>query len=623
MYRAPLDCEEGGLPVQGDLDALFDAATEVRIREGGTVDGRSLGGRLLARVRGGEIGELLRLLALRPGGQPFHCMCHGDLALEIDRPAGGAVVGVHHGLSLRLHGWSSDVELADGRALLAWLAERGEPGPLEGFDAAVEAGRAAQGHRRTWLDAAPPILLPRLRELESDGMGLPRRAGHSLFAEALDLLRAAYPSEAGLARALLVWLAHGAGPWSGFPAYEGLPQDLLEAVGVSTVIDAVEADAWTGPLLRGAARFVAWHDVVRFRRRELMEVDDALWLRMLDEVRELGDPDNLARLEGARAAVRDYRQIRTHSAPFQVKGGLWLVAQGEGASLRHFGVQDGALFALDLADVVRFEPDSTTPRPLWRGPDHFADLAVGPGVVLVTHVNAGVVHRLDPQTGVATQLGSERGRPMNPAVGGGELYWVEAPFVTDPVRGAPYSAQDKRLVRPGPTGELESLATFDGSTLQVGARDVVWSERPEKGQLALWRRSHDGGEPQELLRRELARGKNDFFNQAFAATDEAIFFTDVQEGAVYRTDRGGAKVRRVLSTPHLPRSLVADERDLFVLVADDDSTTTWLHRVPAGGEASVVAEYQRQRPDPMNMALDAHRVYLATGAVILAFDRHA
>ncbi len=77
----------------------------------------------------------------------------------------------------------------------------------------------------------------------------------------------------------------------------------------------------------------------------------------------------------------------------------------------------------------------------------------------------------------------------------------------------------------------------------------------------------------------------------------------------------------MLKSDHLPRSLVADERGLYVLVAEDDSTTTWLFEVPTHGEARQVAEYRRELPDPMTMAIDDKRVYLATGAVILAADR--
>ena len=291
MYRAPVDCDDVDIPVAADLARLLEGAVTVRLREGGVVDGRSLGGRLLAEVSGDGLDELCGLLRLAEGGRPFHCMCHGDLAVEVEGPGGAVAIGVHHGLTLRLPGFSSDVELADGRALLAWLASRGEPGPLEAFDAAVEAGRAAQGHRRRWVEATPPVLVPRLRELEGDGMGLPRRSGDPAHVEALELLRSAYSDEAGLVRALLVWLACGAGPWSGFPSYEALPAVLLQAAGVPRVIEAAEEGAWTERLLAGLARFVAGHEVIRFRRRDLVGLDEALWERMVDQVRSAGNED--------------------------------------------------------------------------------------------------------------------------------------------------------------------------------------------------------------------------------------------------------------------------------------------------------------------------------------------
>lgn len=68
-------------------------------------------------------------------GPAGHCLCYGDLALELlsrdNRRL--ALFGLHHGVLLRWDAWIEDAALEDGMAVLEWLAGLGVTEPLERY----------------------------------------------------------------------------------------------------------------------------------------------------------------------------------------------------------------------------------------------------------------------------------------------------------------------------------------------------------------------------------------------------------------------------------------------------------------------------------------------------------
>src|SRR6185437_14880586 len=114
---------------------------------------------LLAVTQRDEIAELRE--CLRIGSSGLVCGCLGGPAIEV-RDAEGvkAVIGLHHGESIRWEPWSSDAMLADNRRLLDWLAARGVDGPLRQWEKEDEGRRAAQRAFEAWQAAMPPCLAP-------------------------------------------------------------------------------------------------------------------------------------------------------------------------------------------------------------------------------------------------------------------------------------------------------------------------------------------------------------------------------------------------------------------------------------------------------------------------------
>jgi hypothetical protein len=115
-------------PSNESLTSLWRHVAALRILEGGMSGGEPLGNRVLLDVTEvDELAELFELLTINESQNGFHCMCHGEQALELLDNDGAplAVFGLHHGSSIRWDEWSSDGQLQNGQAVLDWLGRHG------------------------------------------------------------------------------------------------------------------------------------------------------------------------------------------------------------------------------------------------------------------------------------------------------------------------------------------------------------------------------------------------------------------------------------------------------------------------------------------------------------------
>jgi hypothetical protein len=121
-------------PTNESLSRLWSGVARVQIFDGGMSGAKPLGQTVLLDTSdAAHIAQLRERLAIREPARGVHCMCHGDQALEL-RDAGHAVIavlGLHHGDSIRWDGWSSDAELEDGPALVEWLTRHDVPPPKQ------------------------------------------------------------------------------------------------------------------------------------------------------------------------------------------------------------------------------------------------------------------------------------------------------------------------------------------------------------------------------------------------------------------------------------------------------------------------------------------------------------
>lgn len=240
-------------PTQAALDSLLSRVARVRALEGGMANGRPLGNAvLLDTSMEFDLAELKQSLAILdgPGG---HCMCCGGPTLEFlsSQSETLAAIGIHHGRSVRRAAWKDDAELLDGHRLLDWLAQRGVPGPLAEFFEAQQRDEQGRADWLRWQAAMPDCL----KQLPTDVWQ--RVTETSDLTPVQQALSTEYPDLRTRILAIFRWFGNGAGPWTGFPAYEQLAEQILLQTPVDELVVALQNASTSEEELEGAARFFA------------------------------------------------------------------------------------------------------------------------------------------------------------------------------------------------------------------------------------------------------------------------------------------------------------------------------------------------------------------------------
>ena len=181
------------------------------------------------------------------------CLCAGDPAVELVSESGErlALIGVHHGRTIRFGRSAWDAPLREGRKLLEWLSSHGVPGPL---NEVLEDQRRREERQRIaerWFSAMPRSLEPH-RELMAS-MNLNEPARRTL----MQALEEEFPAIEGRALALFSWLGSGEGPWQSYPGYEEVPPQLLREIPIADLLRALETSEISPRQLEGASRYFA------------------------------------------------------------------------------------------------------------------------------------------------------------------------------------------------------------------------------------------------------------------------------------------------------------------------------------------------------------------------------
>lgn len=287
------------LPTQASLDRALERATRARISVVPELGGQEL----LVVDEPAAVRELARLLKIVPPAAPFHCMCPGDQLVELSIPwRRDVAVTLHHGRSIRWQRWGSDALLADGEALLRWLADHGVPAPLQAWQ--DDRRRADQDRLawQAWRGAAPPALAAFVDSPELASIGNPEYPPRQLLL-ALMALRAACPDERAAILALLDWYGSSGGPWSGFPSYQAVPEAMLLRHPTGALVEALGVEPLVPARAEGAARLFGSWWFGRLRPGEASSLPQGLRKTLMDHVSAHGDDDKRARLAHALATV--------------------------------------------------------------------------------------------------------------------------------------------------------------------------------------------------------------------------------------------------------------------------------------------------------------------------------
>lgn len=152
--------------------------------------------------------------------------------------------------------------------------------PLAKIETVTPEQIAAEQKRREeeewrWLEATPKSIRPFWTEKMRQGIETPD------FGRLRAVLKREFPDVGQRILALLKWYGSGVGLWSGYPAYEDIPEKLLLEFPTAQLVAATEGTELTEAQMEGAARlFVGWNATKR--ENDLKALPTALKKRLLE-----------------------------------------------------------------------------------------------------------------------------------------------------------------------------------------------------------------------------------------------------------------------------------------------------------------------------------------------------
>lgn len=312
-------------PSQRSLDRMLAKADGVRVYAGGESNGRPLSDKILLETSRPEVlAELSKSLRIDEDPEGLgHDMCFGDPTIVLmSGKKRLAVIGFHHARAIRWDkSWKFDAPLKDGRLLVDWFYRNGIDGPKQAMEAELKEKRRTSADLQKWVMATPACLRPYLNavvlpEMTQVLMFLPEpdpadelRDSRSPALEEsprqkqlMSVLDESYKDEHDKILALFQWYASGVGAWTGFPAYEELPAQLLLMLPTPKIIDGLNAKNVSEPELEGAARYFASRTFRLAKPRDISLLDDKLRQRLLEHCLKSSDKDKRNRAERAFSA---------------------------------------------------------------------------------------------------------------------------------------------------------------------------------------------------------------------------------------------------------------------------------------------------------------------------------
>lgn len=278
-------------PTQQSIDTLLASVTRVRVipfanRLRGTTEEKVL----LDVSDPTSLASFRACFRIVEDPESFgHCMCYGDPHMELYAgSARVATLGYHHGFAIRWDAWRHDAYLQEPERLLDWMSTHGVTGPQQEVEAARQRAEVNQRNADRWLEAMPPCLRPMWEQMDHD-------RDPELHQRLLAALRDSLPQPEDQMLALFAWFGSGAGPWSGYPSYESVPNMLLLYYPTKQLLESLEAADLTPQHWLGAARYFASWDFCQTHKKDLCLLTSVHKNRFREAVQSTNIADNIAR----------------------------------------------------------------------------------------------------------------------------------------------------------------------------------------------------------------------------------------------------------------------------------------------------------------------------------------
>ncbi|MCE9565889.1 MAG: hypothetical protein K8U57_28025 [Planctomycetes bacterium] len=291
-YLASVDPD----PSQAVLDAVFSRTTRVRVLGSRVDENRrfQFDVERLAISDPADLAELRECLRIVEDPESFGHM----MSLEAHRLELWAndqlltTLGMLYWIAIRWDRvWKHDAWLSNRLRFEEWLFSHGITEARQQREADEQRHAEDERNRQRWVEAIPSCLLPlwpeQLQDLSPDIPTIRRQ------------LENAVPDPFERVRVLSVWLGSGAGPWSGYPAYESLVEKLLLEYPIAMLIGATQTSAANETQLLGIARLLGGWNFGQKRKKDRSHCPEPLRERLYTVVQGQGIRDNIERFRHA------------------------------------------------------------------------------------------------------------------------------------------------------------------------------------------------------------------------------------------------------------------------------------------------------------------------------------
>lgn len=201
----------------------------------------------------------------------------------------------HHSSSIRTDFWESgfNIPIVDEQKWIRWFDKRGISSLRKNFEEGKVRAIKSKKDTGRWVNAMPQPL----QELWSEDVSM-FGVGEDI-GDYIALLNQKIPNEKERISLLLYWFGSGAGPWSGFPSYESVAEEMLLEYKIEDIVSFAQNEDLTTTQVEGVARlFGGWH-FSKKHSKGLEQVPKELKKRLWEHVKTTDDDDKLGRARRA------------------------------------------------------------------------------------------------------------------------------------------------------------------------------------------------------------------------------------------------------------------------------------------------------------------------------------
>jgi hypothetical protein len=203
-----------------------------------------------------DLQALRTSISIESPPQWFRCACDPSTVIRLFRRNKEiGEIDLFDGTTIRFTNWSSDAEISNKTEWFEWLDRRGIKTPRMEFEQRVVQDRKYRAAEERWIKAMPSSLVPLWPPVAKV---IPM--GEYETGPLDSALSSEFPDKQARILKLMAWFGNGTGPWSGYPVYESVPEQMLLEYSTPELLAAVSGEQLNEDETEGAARlFAGWN----------------------------------------------------------------------------------------------------------------------------------------------------------------------------------------------------------------------------------------------------------------------------------------------------------------------------------------------------------------------------